>query len=521
MDKHELDTKIADIAKTILSYCIARTSNHFEAEDLAQDIILEIYKSADNIRNADAFYGFMWAVAGNVYKQWCKNKTKNKECELTDNLIDVAETFDDDNSELYLLRRELTLLSVKYRKAVILYYIENKSCSEISRHLSISESMVKYLLFKSRQILKEGMSMERNYGQQSYNPKGLSLLFWGNGANRYYHLCDSKISQNILFACYNDKLTAEQISLEIGVSLPYMEDKLDELYEYELLKKDGNRYYTNIVIFTKSFANEINTKTAELRCKIADILTESITQHEAEVRDIGFVGLDMSNNSLGWQLSCFILHNSVIDTLQKKIRIVYPKDKFGTKCFIWGSEKGEQNSWESQFGFGISNVVNSLGDYVQFMDFPINGEMVHHYFCSRQDARNIFLDIAKGNTEHFSENDKATVADMIRMGYVVSDEKGIFVNTPVFTREQYEKLKSIFAETTEKIADEAETLMETVTKILKEHIPLHLKKFAKDMAYLRLFEDAISAPIAILYDRKYILPYNNDGMLPTTYVILK
>lgn len=133
----------------------------------------------------------------------------------------MADQLAEDDSALYLLRRELTLLSDKYRKAVVLYYIENKSCSEISNHLSISESMVKYLLFKSRQTLKEGMSMERNYGRQSYNPKGLSLLFWGNGANRYYHLCDSKISQNILFACYNDKLSAEQISMEIGVALPY------------------------------------------------------------------------------------------------------------------------------------------------------------------------------------------------------------------------------------------------------------------------------------------------------------
>ena len=249
MDKKELDAKVEEIAKALLSYCSARTSNHFEAEDLAQDIILEIYKSSSNIRNVDAVYGFMWAVAGNVYKQWCKNKARSKECEMTDNLPDVAEPLAEDDSTLYLLRRELTLLSEKYRKAVVLYYIENKSCSEISNRLSISESMVKYLLFKSRQILKEGMSMERNYGQQSYNPKGLSLLFWGNGANRYYHLCDSKISQNILFACYNDKLSAEQISLEIGVSLPYMEDKLAELCEYELLKKDGNRYYINIVIF--------------------------------------------------------------------------------------------------------------------------------------------------------------------------------------------------------------------------------------------------------------------------------
>lgn len=179
MDKQELDAKIGEITKTLLSYCIARTSDRFEAEDLAHDIILEIYKSAGNIRNIDAIYGFMWAIAGNVYKQWCKGKVKNKEFVLTDDLPDVAELSDEDHSVLYLLRRELTLLSEKYRKAVVLYYIEHKSCSEISDCLRVSESMVKYLLFKSRQILKEGMSMERNYGMQSYNPKGLTILFWG------------------------------------------------------------------------------------------------------------------------------------------------------------------------------------------------------------------------------------------------------------------------------------------------------------------------------------------------------
>ena len=520
MDKKELDTKVEEIAKALLSYCSARTSNHFEAEDLAQDIILEIYKSSGNIRNVDAVYGFMWAVAGNVYKQWCKNKAKGKECELTDNLPDVAELLDEDDSTLYLLRRELTLLTKKYRKAVVLYYIENKSCSEISNRLGVSESMVKYLLFKSRQILKEGMSMERNYGKQSYNPKGLSLLFWGNGANRYYHLCDSKISQNILFACYNDLLSAEQISLEIGVSLPYMEDKLAELCEYELLKKVGHRYYTNIVIFTRDFANEVNAKTAELRGTIADILSTSVTEYEKDVRAIGFYGADMSNNSFAWQMVSFILYRSVIEILQNKIKVVYPKDKFGTECFIWGAEKGEENSWGSKFGFGISNVENSAGDHVQFMDFPINGEMVHHYCFNQQNVTNVFLDIAKGDTGHFSDNDKALAADMVRKGYVISNDKGLFVNTPVFTKEQHKALKDIFEKDAVKIADEAEKLMETVAGIIKNHVPVHLKKLAKDMAYLRLFEDAISAPVAILYDRKYLLPYNGDGVLPTTYVVL-
>ena len=520
MDKQELDAKIGEITKTLLSYCIARTSDRFEAEDLAHDIILEIYKSAGNIRNIDAIYGFMWAIAGNVYKQWCKGKVKNKEFVLTYDLPDVAELSDEDHSVLYLLRRELTLLSEKYRKAVVLYYIENKSCSEISDCLRVSESMVKYLLFKSRQILKEGMSMERNYGMQSYNPKGLTILFWGNGANNYYHLGDSKISQNILLACYNDKLSAEQISLEIGVSLPYMEDKLAELCEYELLKKNGNRYYTDIVIFTRDFVNEVNVKTSELREKIADLLTASIIEHEKEVRNINFLGADMGGNSFAWQMVSFVLYRAVVEILQNKIKIVYPKDKFGTECFVWGAEKGEHNYLKSKFGLGISDVVKSTGDYVQFIDLPINGEMVHHYYFNRQNVTNVFLDIAKGNTEHFSDNDKALAADMVRKGYVISNDNGLFVNAPVFTKEQYIELKNIFAETAYKIADEAEILMDTITKILKNHIPVHLKKLAKDMSYLRLLEDAISAPIAILYDRKYLLPYNGVGFLPTTYVIL-
>jgi DNA-directed RNA polymerase specialized sigma24 family protein len=37
LDKKELDAKVEEIAKALLSYCAARTSNYFEAEDLAID----------------------------------------------------------------------------------------------------------------------------------------------------------------------------------------------------------------------------------------------------------------------------------------------------------------------------------------------------------------------------------------------------------------------------------------------------------------------------------------------------
>ena len=74
MEKQEVNARIIEAAKTIYSYCAARTPNQHEAEDLAQEIMMEICRSAHNIRNPEAFYGFMWAVAGNVYKQWLRKK---------------------------------------------------------------------------------------------------------------------------------------------------------------------------------------------------------------------------------------------------------------------------------------------------------------------------------------------------------------------------------------------------------------------------------------------------------------
>ncbi len=518
MDKNELDKKITDNAKTIFAYCSARTSNHFDAEDLACDIIVEIYKSAINLRDEKAFYGFMWAIASNTYKNWCKSKAKNKSIKLLETLSSQDIINENENDDLYLLRRELTLLTSKYRKAVILYYINNKSCLEISHELSISESMVKYLLFKSRKIIKEGISMERNYGTQSYNPKELSLMFWGNKGNRYYHLCDSKISQNILFACYNNKLTIEEISLEIGVSIPYMEDNLEELYKNDLLLKEGTQYYSNIIIFTEDLINEINIKTKFLHESIANILKETINQREKQVRKIDCCS-NMDKQTYLWQSISIVLRN-VIENLQQKIKITIPKDKYGTECYVWGVEKYNENSWLSQFGFGISNVVNKDNDCVYFLDFPINGESVHHYFFERQQITNVFLDIAKNNTDYFSDNDKSIVADMVRIGYVLVENGKYIVNAPIFNIKEYENIKNIFSPNCEEIANISQSLMETVTKIIKNHVPVHLKKYAHDLAFLRLFEDVLSAPIYILCNEKYLLPYQCDSMLPTTHIVL-
>ena len=316
---------------------MARTRDRYDAEDLAQDIIAELVKSACNIRDDKAFYGFMWAVAGNVYAMWCRKRAKNNICELSDDMADNTDYYDvGANDDIYLLRRELALLSEKYRKAAILYYVESKSCAEISAILGISESMVKYLLFKARKILKEGMDMERNYGEQSYNPKNLSLLYMGEGPNRFWNITEGKrIPQNILWACYNDSLTAEEISLQIGVALPYLEGEIQTLEKAGLLIQKSGRYKTNIIIFTDELKLEVTSKIEKKQEAIADKIHGFITENENKIRSIGFHMHDMSKNSFMWHITyvaCVFLFGKINEN------IPFPQTAFGDKAFVWGDE---------------------------------------------------------------------------------------------------------------------------------------------------------------------------------------
>ena len=501
MDRNEVDLKICDMAKSILSYCVSRTPNRFDAEDLAQDIILEMYKSSANIRNEAAFYGFMWAVAGNVYKQWCRKKNRCEFHFVADECD--AQHFGDDE-QLDLLRRELSLLSEKYRKAVVLYYIDKKSCSQISDILSVSESMVKYLLFKSRQILKEGITMERTYGEQSYNPKELSILYWGNGKKTYNSTLEKRIAQNILFACYNDKLTTEEISLELGVALPYIEDILKELTDCEILSLEGRKYYTNIVIFTSDCAIEVVNKTARYREEIIDALT----------------AVAENSDNQAWLSVCCVLYKAIFENLQSKVEINIPENKFGESCFVWAVEKNCESMRNKGFGFGVSNTENENGDRVQFFDFFVNGEMVHHSFYETKSLTNVFVDIARGKTDFTNEFDKVVVAELVKKGYVLNNDGKLTVNVPVFTKTDFENFMKSLEKTIDIVEENAMIIMNEAAKILRSYIPVHLKPFASQMAYFRVFEDAVSMTVGKMVENKVLYPYNGAGVLPTTYVLL-
>lgn len=520
--------RIAEMSRVVRAWCINRTSSIEDAEDLCQDILLAMLESLPNLRNEAAFYGFMWGVAGNVYRQWCKKRARRQNAEITTmeegkdsaEMAAAAEAtlLQDAPEDLMLLRRELTLLSRQYREAVVGYYLYGMRTADIAEKCGMSQSMVKYLLFRARAILKEGMKMERNFGQQSYSPYKLELRYWGKGPNHYYGAADNLIRQNILFACYHDGLTAEQIALEIGVSLPYMESDLEALVEIGLLKPEGKRYRTDMVIFTKELILELRQKTVPDCETIAACVTRFLEEQEATVRQLPAVA-GLNSNTLRWQMATMLLHQAVVNRAGEQAQPTLQEDRWGVPCLCWGVEEVEL-PMESEFAFGVSQMQNERGDMAQFMDFPINGEMVHHAFFSSASARNVFFQIARGETAGFSENDWVTAAELVKKGYVLREGETLRVNCPVYSQKEWEQLQAWIEPAVQEITEKVLSMLTLEKTLIGEHVPVHLRETAAEMAYFRLFDDALSAPMALLYQQHALTLPEKTEALPTTYVVL-
>ena len=159
MDSIKLEQLITENMKSIFAFALTRLGNVAEAEYLASDIIYEIVRSAQNLKDETRSYGFIWKIAENTYMDYLRKKTKNanRTVELNENIADGDESAIEGmikKEELNVVRRELSLLSKQYRDTTVLYYIENLSCSEVANRLQISTEMVKYYLFRARKIIR-------------------------------------------------------------------------------------------------------------------------------------------------------------------------------------------------------------------------------------------------------------------------------------------------------------------------------------------------------------------------------
>ena len=72
MEQETAYKKLQGCLKDIFAFSISKVYDKQDAEDLTQDIITEVLASVDRLENDSAFYGYMWRISENVFKQYIR-----------------------------------------------------------------------------------------------------------------------------------------------------------------------------------------------------------------------------------------------------------------------------------------------------------------------------------------------------------------------------------------------------------------------------------------------------------------
>ena len=144
----------------VFTLCLKMVSNKEEAEDLAQDSFIKVYKSLKSFKGESRFSTWLYKITYHT----CLDRIKKLKIEqrfitpdsVTENEIVSLQYHIDELQEKErkeLVKECLDLLPDEDRLILTLYYLEEQSLKEIALIMGISETNSKVKLFRSRKKL--------------------------------------------------------------------------------------------------------------------------------------------------------------------------------------------------------------------------------------------------------------------------------------------------------------------------------------------------------------------------------
>lgn len=300
----------------IFYFSLKKTGSHTEAEDLTSEIALDIISALRKGVIPEFFSAYVWKCARSRYAKWVQKRFKFRyNCEEINEDFKQEYNLEENyilSEDLKSMRRELALISRDYREILVSFYIEDKKVSQIAREFNLPDGTVKTKLFKSRKILMEGMKMAREFGVKSYKPENVWFTMSGtNGTDGTpFSKVQRKMAKNILLEAYYNPSSIEELSLELGVAAPYMEEEVDILVNAELLiKLDNGKYETDFMILNAEAQRQIEN--IHLKSIDEQFVTLkqliNITFEEAEKDGRKLLGGNQTNDELKWlYLLCMV-----------------------------------------------------------------------------------------------------------------------------------------------------------------------------------------------------------------------
>lgn len=147
-----------------LAYSYAR--NKEQALDITQNVFIKAYEHLHKFRGDSQFKTWLLRITCNESQNWIKKNLRYRSYQREDDLeplLDREQARLNQEDELMarenrtLLLHSLYELNTRHRLAVVLRYFENYSIKEIAEVLHCSDGLVKNILFRSLQKMKNNL----------------------------------------------------------------------------------------------------------------------------------------------------------------------------------------------------------------------------------------------------------------------------------------------------------------------------------------------------------------------------
>ena len=531
-DKEQLIEQLIAQMDKVFFYCVKRCNSRIDAEDLSQDILLDIMININKGIKIENFDYYIWQICKNHYGKYVSSKVKDREnitfTEETDEPGNELSSLDKliNSEKLAMINVTIKLLSSDYSEILYSYYIEDRSLSFIAEKLNLPLGTVKRRLFDIRNKLKEYLKMERLNGKKAFVPKNFNTSMSGCGKYNPHQFTKSLINKNILFHSYDNPCTLEDYSLELGISIPYIEEIVNELVEATLLTKEGNKYITNFPIITKEqdiiLSSIINERADDYASKLADFAANHFYEFKEIVNNDHF-----TDNELMWVFMFYInriAEQYTIDSNGIRMALHRHKDGGGSWNFHMTETYKKEKTYlisENWFGnplFGIQGICHPSA-WLYSGEEIFNTISYNNCINGTGDIDKLELDyieyIIKNPNIKYSQVDKAQkykVDFLINNNYVYVENDELKFNMVIFSNSQYHKLNSLFTyhKDVNVVKKERDGIIEELEQKIKDMLPKYLSSETYYLASGYFYCSIREHVIRTFSEKGLIKPNNTD-----------
>ena len=168
-------------SKKYVYYTILKTTGDKDvADDILQETYIDVYRSLDQLQSPAAFKGWAARIAQHKISRYYRKKSPelfSTEEEMDDT---VGELIEDDMSALpedaivnkevqRLISEIIDELPENQKGAIVSFYYNQMSISEIAESMGVPENTVKTYLFRGKKKIKDGvLEIEKKHGTKLY-----------------------------------------------------------------------------------------------------------------------------------------------------------------------------------------------------------------------------------------------------------------------------------------------------------------------------------------------------------------